>query len=164
MTTRQLTMLALFIALVTVSTMIIQIPMPATQGFLNFGDAMIFVAAIYLGPIAGLIAGGLGSSLADLLSGFGHWAPWTLVIKGLEGFLVGFIAHSAFRQRGYMVRALGGMLLGAAWMVFGYYVAGGIMRGFPAAGLSVPGNVIQGLGSIVFAVPLLAALRHVRLK
>lgn len=58
------------VALVTVATMLIQIPIPATQGFFNIGDAIIMVTALTFGPVVGGIAGGLGSSLADLLGGW----------------------------------------------------------------------------------------------
>jgi len=33
------------------------------------------------------------------------------------------------------------------------------MRGFPAALVSVPGNIVQGLGSIVLALPVIYAFR-----
>jgi uncharacterized membrane protein len=121
---------------------------------------MIFVAGVFLGPVVGLLAGGIGSALADLLLGYAHWAPWTLVIKGIEGLVVGLLAHRPFqkyRRLGFPV--LAALLVAAAWMVFGYYIAGGIMRGFPAALASVPGNIVQGLGSIVLALPVIYAFR-----
>jgi uncharacterized membrane protein len=160
---RQLTLTALFVALVTVATMVIQIPVPATSGYINVGDTMIFVAALVGGPKAGLIAGGLGSAMADLLSGYGQWAPWTLVIKGLEGLIAGVLAYGLYRQRGaFSAGTLLSLALAGLWMVLGYYVAGGIIRGFGAALTEVPGNLIQGLGSVVIAAPVLAALRGLR--
>lgn len=161
---RRLVLTALFAALVAVATMVINIPMVATQGFVNVGDTMIFAAGIFMGPAVGLLAGGIGSALADLLLGYAHWAPWTLVIKGIEGLVVGLLAHRPFqkyRRLGFPV--LAALLVAAAWMVFGYYIAGGIMRGFPAALASVPGNIIQGLGSVVLAVPVIYAFRNLNL-
>lgn len=161
---RDLTLTGLFIALVTVATMIIQVPVPATGGFINVGDTMIFVAALVGGPKVGLIAGGVGSALADLLSGYAMWAPWTLVIKGIEGLLAAVLAYGAFRMRGTLA---GGTLIGLAvaalWMVFGYFVAGGAMIGFAPALTEVPGNLVQGFGSVVLAVPLLMTLRGLRI-
>lgn len=52
------------IALVCITTMVIQIPIPMTEGYVNIGDSIIFVASILFGPIPGMIAGGLGSALA----------------------------------------------------------------------------------------------------
>ena len=45
----------------------------------------------FWGPLPALVAGGLGSALADLLTGYAHWAPWTLVIKGIEGWIAAAI-------------------------------------------------------------------------
>ncbi|MDI3535284.1 MAG: hypothetical protein PWQ82_1649 [Thermosediminibacterales bacterium] len=155
---KKLIIMALFTALVTIATMVIQIPTVATQGFINVGDTMIFAAGIIMGPKFGLVAGGLGSALADMLSGYSHWAPWTLVIKGVEGLIVGILAHKRFetgkRVSGITVLAT---LVAAVWMIFGYYIAGGIMKGFPAALASIPANVIQGVGSVILAIPLLHA-------
>jgi len=58
--------LAISIALVTLGTMAIRISIPATSGYMNLGDSMIFVSAIILGRRYGLVAGGLGSALADM--------------------------------------------------------------------------------------------------
>ncbi|MDP2871449.1 MAG: ECF transporter S component [Bacillota bacterium] len=157
---RELTLTALFVALVTVATMVVQVPVPATGGFINVGDTMIFVAALVGGPKAGLIAGGLGSALADLLSGYAMWAPWTLVIKGLEGLLAAVLAFRAYRMRGALsVATLAGLAIAGLWMVLGYYVAGGIIRGFAPALTEVPGNLIQAFGSVILATPVLMALR-----
>lgn len=162
---RQLTLTALLMAMVTVATMLIQVPVPATKGFINVGDTVIFVAAVLLGPRAGLIAGGAGSALADLLSGYAHWAPWTLVIKGLEGLIAGAIAWRAYRRGGILnLQSLIGLVVAAAWMVLGYYLAGSAMVGPAAAVAEVPGNLVQGLGSVVLAVPLLAALRRLNVR
>ena len=89
---RRLTLAALSIALVTLATMIVRIPNPATQGYINLGDALLFTLALVFGWRIGGLAGGVGSALADALGGYFIWAPWTLVIKGIEGILVGTIA------------------------------------------------------------------------
>ena len=163
-TLRQVTLTALLLAMVTVATMLIQVPVPATKGFINIGDTVIFVTALLVGPRAGLLAGGIGSALADVISGYAVWAPWTLVIKGLEGLIAGLIGFGALRAGGvFPPRAALGLALGAAWMVAGYYVAGGVLVGFQAAAVEVPGNLMQGFGSAAIAVPLLLALRRLKL-
>ncbi len=152
---RKITLYGLFIALVAISTMIITIPMIGTQGYVNVGDTMIFITAILLGPKAGLIAGGVGSALADLLLGFAFWAPWTLVIKGIEGFIAGMLGQTSFaRYKKITPRIILAMIAAALWMVAGYFVAGGFMVGFEAALGSVPGNLIQGGVSVIIALPL----------
>jgi uncharacterized membrane protein len=81
---------AILTALVFGATMV-AMEIPATGGYFNLGETMVYTAAIIGGPIVGAIAGGIGSSLADIYSGYGNYAPGTLIIKGIEGFLVGYI-------------------------------------------------------------------------
>lgn len=141
---------AFMMALVTIGTMVIQIPTPATKGYVNVGDSFIFLTSALFGPAMGFISGGLGSSLADLLSGYAYWAPWTLVIKGLEGLIVGILykGHSEYAK-------IFSFLVGALWMVLGYYIAGGIMYGFKASLVDVPSNLIQGFASIIIGYLLI---------
>ena len=54
---------AMFAALICVATMLIQIPSPL-NGYVNFGDCFILIAAWVLGPVYGFAAGGIGSALA----------------------------------------------------------------------------------------------------
>jgi len=83
----------MFTAVVCVATVILKIDIPATHGFFNVGDSMVYVTALLFGPIIGGIAGGLGSSLADILLGAPWYAPGTLVIKGVEGLIVGYLGY-----------------------------------------------------------------------
>jgi uncharacterized membrane protein len=76
-------------ALVALATMVFTMYIPTTSGFFNIGESMIYVTAIVFGPGIGAFAGGVGSAMADLLLGYSIYAPGTLVIKGLEGFVVG---------------------------------------------------------------------------
>jgi len=162
MNLRRLVLTAMFAALVAVATMVINVPTIATRGFINVGDTMIFVTGVFMGPAVALLAGGIGSALADLLLAYTHWAPWTLVIKGLEGFIVGSLAQAHFKKyQRISWRTVAAMVLAAAWMVLGYYIAGGIMRGFRVALASVPGNIIQGMGSVILALPLIHAFRKI---
>lgn len=64
--TRQLTLAALFMALTTVATMVIHIPVPATQGFVNVGDSFVLLSGLLFSHYYGALIGGVGSALADL--------------------------------------------------------------------------------------------------
>ncbi len=165
MNVRMLTLLALLIALTTVATMIIQIPIPATQGYINVGDAMVFTSALLFGPLAGLLAGGVGSALADWFSGYAQFAPYTLVIKGLEGLITGLIAWRLLKGRPMRTVAgiasmIAAMVIGGAVMVGGYYVVEQFIMG-KAAAAEVPGNLFQVLGGVVIAIPVTLILRSV---
>lgn len=148
---KKLVLKALFIALVTVSTMIIQIPVPMTEGYIHFGDSMIFLIAVFFGRRNGAIAGGIGSMFADIFSGYGHWAPFTFVIKGLMGFVVGYCSkYESKKQKFFSVGTILGVLAGFVVMVGGYLIGGTILKGsFAVALTSVPSNCMQGLMGVV---------------
>lgn len=158
MPVRQLARLALLTALVAAATLALRIPMPATQGYINLGDALIIAGALLSGGQVGGLAGGLGSALADLYGGYTHWAPFTLVIKGCEGLLIGWLGQ----KRGWLFRT-GVAALGMVWMVLGYLVVEFFFYGPGPALLSLWGNVLQGAASLVCGLPLAGALQR-RLK
>ncbi len=84
---------AMYTALVFVATIILQIYIPATRGYFNLGEASIYVIALLLTPLSAGIAAGVGSALADVVTGYGIFAPGTLVIKFAEGFMVSYLAR-----------------------------------------------------------------------
>ncbi len=126
-------------ALVAVATFLIQIPIPATKGYLNFGDIVIFVSALTFGPIVGGFAGGVGSAISDIVSGYAYFSPFTLVIKGLEGLIAGLIANRLSSKRDVVAVVIGGLE-----MVSGYFLAEffGLSEGWTALG-EVPFNILQ---------------------
>jgi len=111
-----ITVTAVFTALVFLSTYLFQIPIPATQGYFNLGDIMIFITALTFGPTVGGFAGGVGSFLSDFVGGFGTFAPFTLVIKGLEGYVAGLISRRSVQSRTQMI----------AWAIIAW-VAGSVL-------------------------------------
>ncbi|HSQ89319.1 ECF transporter S component [Romboutsia sp.] len=158
MKTRNLVLNGLMIALVCIATMVIQAPTPGTNGFVNIGDSVIFVTSILFGPVPGMLAGGIGSALADVLSGYSHWALFTLIIKGAEGYIVGSIV----KNNSSLIKSIIASTIGAIVMVFGYFVAGGILEGsFLVSAGSIPSNMVQGGVSIVIGVLLANSLQHV---
>ncbi|MDK2784138.1 MAG: hypothetical protein PWQ41_642 [Bacillota bacterium] len=160
---RSFALTALFTALVTLATMAFKVPVPATQGFINLGDTFIFAAALLWGGRSAFWAGSLGSSLADILSGYPHWAPFTFFIKGLEGYVAGYVGHRPFSAAGRLGPAVLGLVLGGLLMATGYFAAEVLLYGLPAALVELPGNTFQAGGSLIISLPLAAALRRVGL-
>ena len=64
---RKLVLAALFAALCTIMTLVIQVPSPM-QGYVNLGDCAVLLSAWVLGPLYGGAAAGVGSMLADKVS------------------------------------------------------------------------------------------------
>lgn len=157
--TKRIVINGLMIALVCIATMAIQIPIPATHGYINIGDTIIFVSSILFGPVSGMIAGGIGSALADILSGYTHWAIFTLIIKGIEGYLVGMLLS----KNTTVIKSIIATLIGAIIMVFGYFIGGAILEGsFAASATSIPSNSIQGFVSIILSIPLAHSLSNIK--
>ena len=73
-----------------VVTLSLFVHVPATNGYFNLGETAIYVAALVFGPFAGAIAGGIGAAIADMIL-MPIFAPGTLIIKGVEGAIVGFL-------------------------------------------------------------------------
>lgn len=142
-------------AVVCVATILIRIPGLSPNGYVNFGDTFIFLFGILFGPLAGLISGGLGSAVADLI-GYPVYAPFTLVIKGLEGLIAGLTAHRLFvktqNKHVKLAFCLIAMIAAAAEMIALYFFAGALLAGSWAAGVSeIVANLIQGGVSVAVA-------------
>ena len=84
---------AFMTALVFLLTTIFQISIVATRGYFNVGEIGVYISALLFGPYIGAFAGGVGSALADIATGYTRYAPGTLVIKGCEGFITGWLAQ-----------------------------------------------------------------------
>ncbi|MHA1256112.1 MAG: ECF transporter S component [Promethearchaeota archaeon] len=125
--------IGIFAALICVLTMITAFPIPATKGFINLGDAGVMIAGLLLGPVIGGLAGGIGSALADILLGYTIYAPATLIIKGLEGFVIGIIANPRKNNRKLTIRDVLAVIVGGSIMVTGYFLYELWLFGFPAA-------------------------------
>ncbi len=161
MKTREFALLALFIALVAVATMIVRIPIPQTTGYMNLGDSMVLLTGIFFGPLMGFMAGGIGSALADIIGGYPQWALWTLVIKGLEALLVGLFATRFKLAQRLSPLMVGVFVLATAWMVAGYFLAETIMYDRMAALAELPANTLQALGSVVLASLMFPLFRRI---
>lgn len=109
--------LALSTALVTAATAALSIYVPATRGYFNLGETMVYFTALLLGPAVGAFAGGVGSALADIILGYTIYAPATLVIKAAEGAAAGFLARWLMgRERAGILAALS-LLVAAGYLL-----------------------------------------------
>jgi uncharacterized membrane protein len=159
MNTKTITRMAILMALTVVMTMVVHIPTFGTNGYLNLGDMVVFLAAMMLGRKGGFLVGGLGSALADILLGYTHYAPITLIVKGLEGYIAGRLLETKLGQRTPLLATT----IGGIWMAFGYYFAESFMYGGKAALASIPGNLLQGIVGAVTAVVLFAAIKRTKI-
>jgi uncharacterized membrane protein len=148
---RRVSVAAISIAIVTVMVTIVRIPVPATGGYWHLGVvAETFVGAAF-GPLLGLIAAGAGAAIADLIAGYGSFAPLTLAAHGSTGLLMGWLGW----KKGW-AGMLAGWVLGGLAQVALYFLGEATLYGFGAAGAAaeLPGNLVQvalgGLGLVLF--------------
>lgn len=159
MNVKELALLGLFMALVCVATMIVRVPIPQTNGYMNLGDSMVLLSGIFFGPGLGFMAGGIGSALADIFGGYYQWAPWTLFIKGIEASIMGLsMKYLKIETQRITFTVVLLFVVSTAWMVLGYYVTEVFMYDQKAAMAEVPANLLQAGGSVVLAALLLPLL------
>ena len=151
---RILAIAAVMTAIVFVLTRLVQVPTPA-RGYIHLGDAGIFFSAFAFGPWVGVIAGGLGTALADVTSGYPQWAVFSFLIHGAQGWVVGWLSQRWPGLGGLVLSAVVGCVI----VVAGYFVAGSLMMGVGAAVGELPLNIIQVSAGALIGVPLYLAVR-----
>lgn len=169
-TTSDIVYIALMMAATCAVTMTIRIP--TFIGYTHLGDSMVFLAAIILGKRKGTLAAALGMFLADILSGYAVWAPFTLVIKGVMAYIAASIAYRENFDGNNLKNNIFAFVCAGTWMVGAYYIANAIITRFvyvQTASLGesltialgeVPGNIIEVIVGIVIALPLIKGLNN----
>ena len=152
---------ALFIALTYVATWLINIRLPfmGEGGLIHLGNVPLFIAAMLFGKKTGAIAGAFGMGLFDLMSGWTAWAPFTFVIVGAMGFVIGLICEKKPFEK-MILNDILAVIAAIAIKVVGYYFAEVILTGnwlLPFG--SIPGNIIQVGVAGVLALILVPQLR-----
>ncbi len=168
---RAVPLYAFYTGLVAVATLIFTIFVPATRGYFNVGESAVYAVALLAGARAGAFAGGVGSMIADIALGYYIFAPATLLVKGAEGGLLGFLSsrQPSLSQRSWRVLSAA-IAVGIALAIFAvgstFYVGESeVTVGLPLLGqvtllLSLSAYVWASVGIAVGALILaLAALR-----
>lgn len=149
-------------ALVAVATLLFVVPIPATSGYFNLGETLIYIAALLLGPLVGATAGA-GATIADILVA-AQFAPGTFTIKAIEGFLVGFLNKKLNKKtRSITLSATVAIVIGGFEMVLGYFLYEQLVLGYPfaLALVEVPFNIVQMLIGLLVAIPVTHAVLRV---
>ena len=152
--TQKIVIAAMLAALTCIATMIIKIPSPL-KGYLNLGDCVVLLSGWLLSPLYGFLAAGLGSGLADLISGYGVYVPATFIIKGVMAiaayFGFRFLQNKVTNISARIVSSIVAELI----MVFGYYVFEGFLYGFGASLVNIPANAVQGVAGLIIGTILI---------
>lgn len=141
---------AIFIALNIVLTIYLIIPLPG-QGYANLSDAIIILLSSLIHPLLGAVVGAISGAISDLILGYGIYIPFTFLIKGIEGLVVGYILRIIFKSKPkiglflvFPVAFFGGIL-----MMSGYFFMELAFFDLSVASADILGNFLQGIvGSI----------------
>ena len=153
---------AMFAALACVATMIIKIPTPL-KGYVNLGDCIVLLCGSILSPAYAFLAAGIGSALADVLSGYMVYAPITFLIKGVMALLTVFLFKAIDKKGLKQPTKILPLVLAEIIMVGGYFIFEGILYGFAPSAANIPANAIQGVAGIVFGFVLIKAFEKIKL-
>ncbi len=157
--TRSLVSAALFAALTFIATYMIRIPTPGTGGYIHPGDAFVILSGVFLGPVYGFCAAGIGSALADILGGYFFYAPVTFLIKGIIGLISGLIfKNNALKIKTDRAKLILSGLFASLFVALGYFAFEVFVYG-PGAAASIPANLIQGLSGLIISNLLFPVLR-----
>ena len=75
----------------------IDIPIGTEKTMFHLGNVFCVLAALLLGGMWGGLAGAVGMTLSDLMTGYVTSAPKTFILKLCIGLIVGFVAHKLFK-------------------------------------------------------------------
>ena len=151
---RRITLTALMAGLIFVLTTLPRIPTPA-GGYVHLGDVGVTFAALAFGPWVALVAGGLGTALADIYGGYAQFALASLLIHGFQGWAMATIVRRSKDARYLGLAVAAGTLI----VVAGYFVAGTILYGAAIAVSELGMNTLQALTGGVIGVPLYMAVK-----
>ncbi|HEY9061172.1 MAG TPA: ECF transporter S component [Pseudobacteroides sp.] len=165
--TKKIALGGLFMALICVTTIVTQIKL--YTGYFNLGDIFVMTAAVLLGRYYGFAVGGIGAAIADLYLGSPIYAPITLIVKGMEAFVIASIIGNSKRAE-INIKTVIAFGTGAFIMVVGYFIAEGYLLrlidktfGLTAAFANLPFNAIQGVVCSICAFILIKVLARINL-
>lgn len=157
---RYMAVTAIMAALITLMTAYIcHIPVPATGGYIHFGDGLIYIAACLLPKPYAMLAGAIGGGLADLLTA-PMWTIPTIFVKMLITIPFTSKQKNIVNTRNVIATVIA-YLISAT----GYFLAESLVFGYEVAiWTSFAGSLVQSAGSAVVFVVLGVALDKVQIR
>ena len=138
---RKIALVTVMAAVVCVMTLIVQIPIPATGGYIHLGDVGANFAALAFGPWLGFLIAGGGMAIADLLAGYAVFAPGTFVVHGLQAVVVAYLGRGRKPWVMFVAAVAGGLVVIAGYFIYEWIF---LQMGIAAAAKEIfPGNTIQ---------------------
>lgn len=147
----------------------IKIPL-GIGAMVHLGTAFMFTVAIIFGGVYAGLSAAIGSAFFDLLMGFSPYTPWSFFIKGIAGLLAGVIAHGFWpkvastapsgKTDPWLLRAIAGCLVAAAWTLGGYVLAWWQVTGSLAVAFAnIPASLLTSAVGMLVALFLAPRLQ-----
>jgi uncharacterized repeat protein (TIGR04002 family) len=157
---RNVVVSGLFTAMIFVVTAYFPRIPTVVHGYIHFGDSVIYIAACLLNQPGAAISAALGGFLADALTGYVVWAPYTAIIKAV--LTLSFTALSA---KTLSLRNFLATLAAFPITIGGYYLAAWMITGDKLAPLAeVPSNAFQAGASMLIYLVVAAGADKAGLK
>ena len=139
-------------------------------------SAIIMMAGISFGPIAGFLVGAVSAFASNFIFGQGPWTPWQMFAYGFAGFLAGGLCQKGWLKKdrktlavfGFVsvVAVIGPLLDSSTLLTMSTTISCAIAGGIYLAGLPV--NMVHGactaLTLYFFAEPMFEKLDRVKEK
>ena len=161
--TKRLVTAALLAAMTCVATMVIKVPSPL-NGYLNLGDCIVLLAGWMLSPALGFLSAGLGSALADVISGYVTYAIPTFIIKGLMALIALYGFKLLNKRLGEVLSRIISGISAEITMILGYYLFEGFLYGFIPSAVNIPANAVQGVAGLVLGVLLIKLFQRAKIS
>lgn len=149
---------AMFAALVSGLTLFPNIPIPG-GGYIHAGDTMIYLAASFLPLPYAIATAVIGGCLADILSGYVAYVPFTIIAKALLTVAFTSKNEKILTKRNYFA-PLAGLIITPAI----YLGADAILYGVAGAVPGIIWNVCQAAASLFIYYIIGAAFDKMGLK
>ncbi len=149
---RRLVFAAMFAAITCLFTAYIKVPTGINQGYVHFGDSVIYLAASILPFPYAMCSAAVGGALADVLAGVPVWSLPTAIIKACNviPFAIYFsLKHAKRKELIFSAPTFIASIISGFITFGGYFLANTLMFGFPAACLELPFSFVQPLGSMI---------------
>ena len=160
MTVKYMAMTGIMAAMITIMTAYVcHVPVGMNGGYIHFGDAVIYLAAVLLPKPYAIAAAAIGGGLADLFTA-PVWVPATVLIKTLLVLPFETKGVKIITKRNVMSTIIAYFISG-----FGYYAAEKILFEEGAVfAVTMGQTLIQSLGSAVVFILLGFAMDKAHVK
>ncbi|MBW6410586.1 ECF transporter S component [Clostridium weizhouense] len=159
--TRRMVLIGVMAAICFVGTYLhVPLAVGGSTTMIHLGTTAIFIAAVLIGPDAGLSAG-IGCALYDALDPtFAAWIIPTLIVKGLTGYVAGKISFMNNKNGENSIQNIIGFIAGGIVSLIGYFIFNWLVFvGLASATIKLLASIGTTALGLAIAIPLSIAIK-----